>query len=113
MTWLRLCACDNIPQQDSRGFDLTLDNGEQLALIVVNKGGQLYVYRNNCPHVGVRLEWQEHQFLDFDKQYIHCSSHGALFEMATGQCIAGPCAGDKLDTIPSKVEDGQLWIKPE
>jgi nitrite reductase/ring-hydroxylating ferredoxin subunit len=37
-----------------------------------------------------------------------CSSHGALFRIVDGVCIAGPCAGQRLWPWPVKVEDDQV-----
>ena len=54
-----LCSLDDIPEGSSRGFQ----HGE-LKLLVVKHKGKLVVYRNNCPHLGIPLEWVEHQFLD-------------------------------------------------
>ncbi len=110
-TWQHLCARNDIPEQDARGFDLPQKTGATSALLAVKKSGKIFIYRNVCPHVGTRLEWQEHQFLDYDRQFIHCANHGALFEISTGQCIAGPCNGDKLEPIPFKLEDEQIWIR--
>jgi nitrite reductase/ring-hydroxylating ferredoxin subunit len=39
-----------------------------------------------------------------------CSSHGALFEKATGFCLAGPCAGRYLCAVPLKVESGFVML---
>lgn len=51
------------------------------------------------------------KFLDRDGQYIHCSSHGALFDIATGQCIVGPCGGQYLDKLSSRIENDNIYVR--
>ncbi len=53
----------------------------------------------------------EHDFLDMDGALIQCSTHGALFEIESGHCLAGPCQGDRLTPVPFAEEDGQLVLK--
>jgi nitrite reductase/ring-hydroxylating ferredoxin subunit len=89
----------------SRGFDI---DGQ--SIFVVNKDGQYFAYRNSCPHLGVELNWNEHVFLDFDKAFIQCSTHGALFTIEDGQCVAGPCSGQALQALPLEINDGQLQV---
>ena len=100
------------PEQDidegsSKGYDLP-----HLQVFAVRRDGQLYIYKNDCPHLNINLEWQEDQFLDMDSAFIQCSGHGALFEIETGHCISGPCQGEHLTAIPYQVDDqGQIIIK--
>ncbi len=101
-----LCHENDIQEDDSRGFEL--DEGNFFA---VKKDGIIYVYNNRCPHLGVPLEWQEHQFLDSDKALIQCSTHGALFKIENGECIAGPCLKQYLNKINFTIEDGQIFIQ--
>jgi nitrite reductase/ring-hydroxylating ferredoxin subunit len=36
--------------------------------------------------------------------------HGALFEIDTGACVSGPCAGLGLRTLPVRVERGYVML---
>ena len=45
-----------------------------------------------------------------DSALILCASHGALFEKATGLCVAGPCAGHYLRAVPLKVDSGFVML---
>ncbi len=65
----------------------------------IRKDGEIYAYRNSCPHLGIPLDWQPNQFLDTEGELIECSTHGALFLIETGECISGPCSGDALKPI--------------
>lgn len=103
-----LCEFDAIEENSARGF--TIDNQQ---LVAVKKNGQVYVYVNSCPHIGITLEFQPHQFLDLEKRYLQCANHGALFEIETGDCIAGPCISQALKPVPITVADNQIMIAGE
>lgn len=104
-----LCHSDEIAEGQSKGFDL--ENGT--SVFVVRKHGKLYVYKNQCPHLGINLEWVPDQFLDNDSCLIQCSMHGALFLIADGHCISGPCQGDSLTPVPFTIKDGNLYLEQE
>ncbi|WP_028470603.1 Rieske (2Fe-2S) protein [Neptunomonas japonica] len=100
-----LCSLDTLPTDTSKGFQLN-----DISLLAVNKHDKVHVYLNQCPHRGVPLEWQPDQFLDLDKNFIQCATHGALFRIEDGECIAGPCPGEMLTAIPTKIDQGQVWV---
>ncbi|WP_421868925.1 Rieske (2Fe-2S) protein [Motiliproteus sp.] len=103
----QICRIDEIEEGQSKG----LDWGEH-KLIAVKHQGQLYLYLNRCPHRGIPLEWQPDQFLDLERQFIQCSTHGALFRIETGDCIQGPCQGQALQPIEYSLRDGTVWVEP-
>lgn len=80
-------------------------------MFAVRKGQTVYFYLNQCPHLGLPLEWQANQFLNSDQSLIQCATHGALFEIDSGQCIAGPCQGQALIALDIEVRDGFIFIK--
>ncbi|CAA0091493.1 Uncharacterised protein [Zhongshania aliphaticivorans] len=98
-----LCRLDDIKDPGSKGFKQGNDS-----LFVVRQRGEVVVYRNRCPHLGIELNWQEDQFLDYDNSLIQCATHGALFIIESGECVAGPCNGKSLEKIPCKLQDG--WV---
>ncbi|HQQ63523.1 MAG TPA: Rieske (2Fe-2S) protein [Pseudomonadales bacterium] len=101
-----LCKQDDIPEAGARGFDT-----EEYPVFVVKKFGALYAYINSCPHIGVPLEWMPDQFLDNEGELIQCATHGAVFLIETGLCVAGPCTGEALDPVPIVIrEDGAIYI---
>lgn len=69
-----------------------------------------YAYENSCPHTGVNLNWQEQQFFSFDGFFLQCSLHGALFTPDSGECVHGPCAGERLKPINIEIEDGTVYM---
>ncbi len=73
---------------------------------VVRKGDEVYAYQNFCMHAGHSLNWKPDGFLTADGSQIICASHGAVYEIDSGECIAGPCPGKKLRPVEVKVIDG-------
>jgi nitrite reductase/ring-hydroxylating ferredoxin subunit len=111
MSEIHLCALAELDDPGSRGFDIPRGEGElPYSLFLVRKGDAVYAYRNSCPHTGAPLEWQPHQFLDRDHSFIECALHGALFAIADGRCLRGPCIGDHLQRLVVSVRDGEVWL---
>ncbi len=77
---------------------------------VVRQGAKVYAYQNFCMHVGYPLNWQPDQFLTKDRRQIICASHGALYDIETGLCTAGPCPGKKLRSVEVAVRDGDIVV---
>ncbi|MCQ4348146.1 Rieske (2Fe-2S) protein [Pseudomonas stutzeri] len=101
----RLCDSDDLPEGASRGFALAGAD-----LLLVRRAGRAYAYRNRCPHRGIPLEWQPDRFLDESGSLIQCATHGALFLIESGECVAGPCAGERLEALTCHEHDGGIWL---
>ena len=105
-----LCHLEALPDGDARGF--TIGEGDEARdLFIVRKGERVFVYENSCPHTEGPLDWQPDVFLDFEKQFIQCATHGALFRIEDGYCVHGPCIGGYLTPLPAHVEDGLVYLK--
>ena len=100
----KLMSLDQLTEGQSKGISV---DGQEL--FVVCKDQQYFAYINSCPHIGIALEFMPDQFLDADAELIVCSSHGALFEIQSGKCVAGPCIGESLQPIKLHSENGQLF----
>jgi len=104
-----LCRLDELRDPGSRG--VALQQGDRLLdIFVVRQGQGVYAYVNSCPHTGSPLDWVEHEFLSLDKHHIQCAMHAALFRLVDGKCVAGPCAGASLTTVPVEVEAGLVIV---
>ena len=103
---------DEIAEPGSRGFRIGA-GGEARAIFVVRHGGRVVGYENSCPHLGSPLDWVPDRFLDLEKRFILCATHGALFQIADGLCIAGPCAGKSLKRVPIRIEAGGIYLGGE
>ena len=100
-----LCQLDKLADPGSKGFVV---RGRQV--FAVRQGPRVFVYLNRCPHRGIPLEWVPDQFLDSSGRLIQCASHGALFLPESGDCVAGPCSGERLLPLACRIEDGQVWL---
>ncbi|HBS77915.1 MAG TPA: MFS transporter [Pseudomonas sp.] len=103
---IRLCETTDVMEGQSKGFER-----EGQRLLTIRKDGTLYVYKNRCPHRGIPLEWLPDQFLDSSGSLIQCATHGALFLIDSGECVAGPCAGQALVALPYVEQNGTIWLQ--
>lgn len=87
--------------------------GDPESLIVHRRGQQVHAWLNVCPHAGRRLDWAPGKFLKSKDGHLVCAVHGATFEPDAGQCIAGPCRGDRLRAVKVEVRDGQVCLVDE
>jgi len=102
---INLFCVDDLEEGTSKGLEV----GNQY-FFAVKKDDQVFLYRNSCPHLGTPLEWEEDRFLDSDGALIQCSTHGALFLIEDGLCIAGPCKGKSLHAVPFEIENNMIMI---
>ena len=108
-----LCNIDDIPNNGAIEVGLIDErDGLRDSLMVTRHGGDVRAYRNVCPHAGRRLDWAPNQFLIEDGQVI-CAAHGAMFHLATGECVSGPCRGTHLAAVAVKIEAGQVFLTDE
>ena len=100
-----LCGSDELKENQSSSFVI---NGQ--SVLAVRKGGQVYTYLNRCPHRNVPLNWSQDVFLDDSASLIRCASHGALFLIETGECVAGPCEGKELHSLECQENAQGIWL---
>jgi len=108
LTERALCRLEDIPDGTARGFGPA--PGGFTGLFAVRHGEKIFVYVNACPHIGTSLDWAPDRFLTADGAHIVCSTHGALFGIDGGLCIHGPCAGDRLESVPARIIDGVVLV---
>lgn len=110
MSWIRLTEANAITSYSAREFSIKADQSP-VNLFVININNNFFAYENRCPHTGVTLNWQPDQFFDIDNHFIQCATHGALFRFDDGYCVRGPCAGAKLESLPVKIENGEVYVE--
>lgn len=76
----------------------------------MRRGQRVFAYVNSCPHIGVPLDFTPGHFLDLEKTFIICATHGASFGIEDGFCVGGPCAGKSLRPLPVFLQDGQVFL---
>lgn len=105
----RLCRLADLVEGSPRGFELGAGT-DRFDVFVLRRGEVVLAYRNECPHAGSPLDLMPDQFLSADGRHLQCHTHGALFQIEDGMCVAGPCLGRKLMPVAVKVENGELVI---
>lgn len=78
---------------------------ENTVWVVKGDSGKVQVFSPICTHLGCHYNW------DAGRGKFVCPCHGSVFTPG-GEVVAGP-APRPLDTLPSKVEDGVLYVRWE
>lgn len=104
---------EELAQYFSFGFEIQTDAALIEGFLVKTPAQEWLAYKNTCPHQYLPLNWNPHQFLDKNNEFIVCAMHLALFELATGRCVVGPCAGKSLIPLPIEIIDRVVWLKIE
>jgi nitrite reductase/ring-hydroxylating ferredoxin subunit len=83
---------------------------DYLALLVVKRAGQLFLYENKCPHTQDTLDPMGGSVASADGLLIHCQRHAAEFITDTGECVAGPCLGESLSPVAFTLSNGDIYL---
>lgn len=81
------------------------EKGTHRVWVIKHSSSNVTVFSPICPHLGCRFEW--HSDLD---RFI-CPCHGSVFTI-TGKVVGGP-SPRPLDTLPHKIENGELFVEWE
>ena len=101
--------CPEAEVTGARTMTVTTERGDfPLLLVRTDLGVKAYV--NACPHQYLPLDYRGQQILSADGTRLLCTSHGAAFDAATGEGVAGEGLGCALDAVPLEVRDGQVLI---
>ncbi len=106
--WRPLCPLADIADKAAKGFPPP--PGGLTGLFAVRQADSVYVYVNDCPHIGTPLEWVSDRFLSHDGSRIVCATHGAEFRITDGECLRGPCFGDRLEPVMIQIKDGIIYV---
>ena len=99
----------NFDELSAKGFSVKI-KGKVIKGFVVRKHDRFYAYLNLCKHLPVTLDLNDDNFFTFDKSQLQCHMHGAMYEIETGFCTAGPCQGARLDVLDLKEDESNLLI---
>jgi len=103
-----LCAAADMAPRGTRAI-ATADAASP-DFFLVRRGARVLGYVNDCPHAHTPLDLQPGRFLSRDGAYLLCRTHGARFDIDTGQCFRGPCVGAALTPVPLTVADGIVYL---
>jgi nitrite reductase/ring-hydroxylating ferredoxin subunit len=106
----RICRLGDLADPGSREFRVGEGDWPFVGFLV-RRGDRVFAYRNYCMHVGHPLNWKPDEFLTRDRKHIICASHGAMYEIASGLCVAGPCAGRTLDALEVTVNGDEIYVR--
>ncbi len=112
MAVLKVAKCDALGVGETVKFEFTQDGARREGFVIRHASG-ISAYRNECRHIPMTMDWVENRFLSRDGCYIQCSTHGALFEIDTGLCVAGPPEGKTLRSLDVREENGEILVTVE
>ncbi|BEV11791.1 Rieske (2Fe-2S) protein [Asticcacaulis sp. DW145] len=105
---IALGPLERIPDGTARNYVLQVGEA-RFHGFVVRRGQAVHGYVDACPHAGLQLCQTLDDYLTPDGGLIRCQWHGALFDIANGVCVGGPCPGASLTPWPVAVRDGQIF----
>lgn len=106
--WRSLGGVDAIADGTAKGYPPP--PGGFTGLFAIRQGDAVHVYVNACPHIGTPLEWVRDRFLSADGSLIVCATHGAEFRITDGECLRGPCFGERLEAVAVEIRDGIIYV---
>jgi len=86
---------------DGKSVEMDLEN---MAIMLHRRGSEVFATGVYCPHAEVRLDPKN----CFDDLII-CKAHGYRSNIRTGECLNEPDI--RLNTFPTAIEDGVVWVK--
>ncbi len=80
--------------------------------ILLLVGGKPVAWKNLCRHLAVRLDCERRGEITVPgSPDLVCQQHGARYDPASGECVAGPCLGSRLRPLPIRVEGGIVFLE--
>jgi nitrite reductase/ring-hydroxylating ferredoxin subunit len=104
-----LCSLEELQATGCREFRLGGGNWPLRGFVVQAPEG-VRAYVNRCAHMKLPLNYLPDQFLTYDGSALLCYVHGAIYRKHDGYCIAGPCSGQSLATVPIEVVGNQVLL---
>jgi nitrite reductase/ring-hydroxylating ferredoxin subunit len=100
----------SIPENSAKPFKMKV-RGRMFQGLVVREKGKYYAYQNLCQHLPIALDLNDGNFYTHDKKYLQCHLHGAMYEITSGRCIAGPCEGATLNVLELSEDETHVIVK--
>jgi len=107
-----LCASAELVERGRALVFDVLQYGEPVRAFALRFEGRAVAYLNRCVHVPTEMDWRAGEFLDGDKRFILCSTHGAAYEPQDGRCVGGPCGRGRLTAVEVGESEGQVYWYP-
>jgi len=107
-----LCASLDLVERGRAWVFDVLQYRQPIRAFALRYEGRVVAYLNRCVHVPTEMDWQPGEFLDSDKRFILCSTHGAAYEPVGGRCVGGPCGRGRLTAIEVEEREGEVYWYP-
>ena len=105
-----LLALDRIERGGLVEIEASIRGDAESLVVHRDAGDGVRAWFNVCPHAGRRLDWAPGRFLVSGDGLLVCAAHGASFELARGECVAGPCRGESLRAVAVEVRAGMVVL---
>jgi nitrite reductase/ring-hydroxylating ferredoxin subunit len=104
-----LCALEDIPDGGAKEMVFGGET-EGFRLLLLRVGNRVFGYENRCPHFSIPMHYETGVFNIYDGEVLMCAHHSAMFQIESGHCFDGPCAGATLTAVPVEMESGRVRI---
>lgn len=104
---IKICKSSQLKNNETFKFTVPHPHFDRDAF-VLKQSDRFFGYFNECPHIGIELDWNDNDFLSADFSKLVCKNHGAEFNPHDGECTVGPCQGIPLKKIEILIEDDEL-----
>lgn len=88
-------------------------SSEKIPAFAIRYNDVVRAFKNRCGHIAVTLDFKPGHFFTEEGDFLVCSTHGALYEPATGACQGGPCFGVGLEPLSVQECDGELYLNDD
>lgn len=105
-----LLQAEGLAADSLHEVEAMVDGDAESLILHRDASGTVRAWLNVCPHAGRRLDWAPGEFLRSKDGLLVCAVHGASFELATGECVAGPCRGEHLREVSVHCVDGEVRL---
>ena len=92
---------------DGKGIRVTVDDVD---VLLVRSGEQLYAIGSRCTHQGAPLERGPLRLTGSDPT-VTCAAHGSVFRLRDGKVARGPAARPE-PSFDARVDDGIVQLRP-
>lgn len=105
-------AQDALPEGLVRRFvpPLPAHQAHLSAFLALRHAQGVTAWVDRCPHWQVPLSMPDTMILARQAPSLTCLLHRARFDAVSGDCLSGPCYGDRLEPVPAVEAMGQLFF---
>ncbi|MEE4108362.1 MAG: Rieske 2Fe-2S domain-containing protein [Halieaceae bacterium] len=100
-------AANSLPLATNTSMSVTIDGRD---LILADRDGAVFAYDNACPHTGETLDPMGGSVSEAGGALLRCQRHAAEFDVATGECVGGPCIGERLTPVAVTVVGREIYL---